>query len=156
MVHVIFWHGYYGAADSAETKRQHAQLLRDTFLFLLRWAGCCAHHDLGGLLTPLLSLAVLSANDVGGWADCAAVAEVSALGFSATCFVHMMGLGSRIDAVLANCVVKHPLCEGVETYLHEQKICKGNISRTSYSRTFYDTQMATANCVHPHAQLEHA
>ena len=21
---------------------------------------------------------------------------------------------------------------------------------------FYDTQMATANCVHPHAQLEHA
>ena len=34
--------------------------------------------------------------------------------------------------------------------------CKGNVSCTSYSRTFYDTQMATANCVHPHAQLEHA
>ena len=32
--------------------------------------------------------------------------------------------------------------------------CKGNVSCTSYSRTFYDTQMATANCVHPHAQLE--
>ena len=36
------------------------------------------------------------------------------------------------------------------------KKCKGNVSCTSYSRTFYDTQMATANCVHPHAQLEHA
>ena len=35
-------------------------------------------------------------------------------------------------------------------------ICKGNISCTSYSRTFYDTQMVTANCVHPHAQLEQA
>ena len=34
--------------------------------------------------------------------------------------------------------------------------CKGNVSCTWYSRTFYDTQMATANCVHPHAQLEHA
>ena len=34
--------------------------------------------------------------------------------------------------------------------------CKGNVSCTSYSRTFYDTQMATANCAHPHAQLEHA
>ena len=33
---------------------------------------------------------------------------------------------------------------------------KGNVSCTSYSRTFYDTQMATANCGHPHAQLEHA
>ena len=32
--------------------------------------------------------------------------------------------------------------------------CKGNVSCTSYSRTFYDTQMATANCVHLHAQLE--
>ena len=42
---------------------------------------------------------------------------------------------------------------------HEQfmeSFCKGNVSCTSYSRTFYDTQMATANCVHPHAQLEHA
>ena len=35
-------------------------------------------------------------------------------------------------------------------------LCKGNVSSTSYSRTFYDTQMATANCVHPHAQLEQA
>ena len=35
-------------------------------------------------------------------------------------------------------------------------ICKGNEPCTSYSRTFYDTQMATANCVHPHAQFEHA
>ena len=35
-------------------------------------------------------------------------------------------------------------------------LCKGNVSCTSYSRTFCDTQMATANCVHPHAQLEHA
>ena len=35
-------------------------------------------------------------------------------------------------------------------------LCKGNVSWTSYSRTFYDTQMATANCVHPHAQLEQA
>ena len=34
------------------------------------------------------------------------------------------------------------------------KKCKGNVSCTSYSRTFYDTQMATANCVHLHAQLE--
>ena len=34
------------------------------------------------------------------------------------------------------------------------RVCKGNVSCTSYSRTFYDTQMATANCVHPHAQLE--
>ena len=34
--------------------------------------------------------------------------------------------------------------------------CKANVSCTSYSRTFYDTQMATANCVHPHAQLEQA
>ena len=32
--------------------------------------------------------------------------------------------------------------------------CKGNVSCTSYSRTFYDTQMATANCVHLHAQLQ--
>ena len=40
--------------------------------------------------------------------------------------------------------------------LAEQLLCKGNVSCTSYSRTFYDTQMATANCVHPHAQLEHA
>ena len=32
--------------------------------------------------------------------------------------------------------------------------CKGNVSCTLYSRTFYDTQMATANCVHPHAQHE--
>ena len=34
--------------------------------------------------------------------------------------------------------------------------CKGNEPCTSYSRKLYDTQMATANCVHPHAQLEHA
>ena len=34
-------------------------------------------------------------------------------------------------------------------------LCKGNVSCTSYSRTFYDTQMATANCVHPQrVQLE--
>ena len=38
----------------------------------------------------------------------------------------------------------------------DNEFCKGNVSCTSYSRTFYDTQMATANCVHPHAQLEHA
>ena len=40
--------------------------------------------------------------------------------------------------------------------LFKDILCKGNVSCTSYSRTFYDTQMATANCVHPHAQLEHA
>ena len=38
----------------------------------------------------------------------------------------------------------------------QDEYCKGNVSCTSYSRTFYDAQMATANCVHPHAQLEHA
>ena len=32
--------------------------------------------------------------------------------------------------------------------------CKGNVSCTWYSRTFYDIQMATANCVHHHAQLD--
>ena len=33
-------------------------------------------------------------------------------------------------------------------------ICKGNVSCTSFSRTFDDTPMATANRVHPHAQFE--
>ena len=32
--------------------------------------------------------------------------------------------------------------------------CEGNVSCTWYSRTFYDAQMATENCVHPHAQLQ--
>ena len=44
----------------------------------------------------------------------------------------------------------------LERNLYGHPLCKGNVSCTSYSRTFYDTQMATANCVHPHAQLEHA
>ena len=32
--------------------------------------------------------------------------------------------------------------------------CEGNVSCTSYSRTFHDTQMTTEHCAHRHAQLE--
>ena len=62
-------------------------------------------------VTPHLALAVRSAIDVGGWADCAAVVvEGSAMDASATCFVHA-GPGSRIDAVLAYRVATHSLCD---------------------------------------------
>ena len=60
-------------------------------------------------ITPHLSLAVRSAIDIGGWADCAAlVAEATASSPPATCYVHA-GPGSRIDVVLANRISKHAL-----------------------------------------------
>ena len=75
-------------------------------------------------ITPHLSLAVSSAIDVGGWADCAAlVAEATASPVLATCYVHA-GPGSRIDVVLANRICKHALCDvglvgatGIPTHL---------------------------------------
>ena len=62
-------------------------------------------------ISTLLSLAVRSAIDVGGWADCAAVVvEAFASEPAATCFVHA-GPGSRIDAELAHRIAKHSLCD---------------------------------------------
>ena len=73
-------------------------------------------------ITPHLSLAVRSAIDVGGWADCAALVGVSQR-TPATCYVHA-GPGSRIDVVLANRIIKHALCDvglvgatGIPTHL---------------------------------------
>ena len=104
-------YGHSGAGDSAERTRQNEKLLRDTFLFLAG-LGAVLIMILADLnISPHLSLAVRSAIDVAGWADTAVVvAEASALEPAATCFVHA-GPGSRIDAVLANRIAKHLLCD---------------------------------------------
>ena len=121
VVHVV---SLNGAGDGAERIRQNEQLLRDTFL-LMTGLGAVPIMILADLnISPHLSLAVRSAIDVGGWADCAAVVtEASALEPAATCFV-FAGPGSRIDAVLANRTAKHSLCDvglvgatGIITYV---------------------------------------
>ena len=100
-------------------------LLRDTFQFLAG-LGAVPITILADLNVTLasLSLAVRSAIDVGGWADCAAlVAEATASSRLATCYVHA-GPGNSIDVVLANRISKHALCDvglvgntGIPTHL---------------------------------------
>ena len=101
----------------ARRSRRHSreneknELLRDTFQFLagLGDVPITILADLN--ITPHLSLAMRSAFDVGGWADCAAlVAEATASSLPATCYVHA-GPGNRIDVVLANRISKHALCD---------------------------------------------
>ena len=77
--------------------RKNEKLLRDTFQFLAG-LGAVPVMILADLnIVPHLSLAVRSAIDIGGWADCAAlVAEATASAPPATCYVHA-GPGSRID-----------------------------------------------------------
>ena len=98
------------------------QLLRDTFQFLAG-LGAVPVTILADLnIVPHLSLHVRSAIDV---ADCAAfVAEATASGPLATCYVHA-GPGSRIDVVLATRISKHALCDvglvgdtGIPTHPH--------------------------------------
>ena len=69
--------------------RKNELLLRDTFQFLAG-LGAVPITILADLnITPHLSLAVRSAIDVGGWADCAAlVAEATASSPPARCCVH--------------------------------------------------------------------
>ena len=86
-------------------------LLRDTFrvpsglgaepIMILADLNVIPHH----------SLAFRSVIDVGGLADCmAVVAEASAKERPSTSFAHA-GTGSRIDAVFANRIAKHSLCD---------------------------------------------
>ena len=81
-------------------------------------------------VTPHLSLAVRSAVDVGGWADCAAlVAEVTARSPPATCYVHA-GPGSRIDVVLANRISKHALCDRRHRHTHTSPSSLQNMNKS--------------------------
>ena len=124
VVHVVSLYGHAGAGVIPEKMRANEQLLRDAFQFLAG-LGAVPVMLLADLnITPHLSLAVRSAIDIGGWADCAAlVAEATATSPPATCYVHA-GPGSRIDVVLANRISKHALCDaglvgdtGIPTHL---------------------------------------
>ena len=101
--------GTLGQATSPKNAKNE-KLWRDTFQFLAE-LGAVPVMILADLnIVPHLSLAVRSAIDVGGWADCAAlVAEAKASAPLATCCVHTSP-GSRIDVVLANRISKHALC----------------------------------------------